>query len=336
MKRTFLILISVLYLQNVLVSQDIHFSNFYSTPLIINPANTGNYIGDWRISTYTRQQKDQGIDVYKTSMLAFDMPVYYYQQMGSIGLIYIHDNSSSNTLLVNKLFLSLAHFIKISANSYLHMGFQIGLVHKKISDGFLSLPDQFDMGTGYFNPNMPTQEVFEKNKFSYLDLNWGVIWSRKTKKVNSEIGLAMFHYNKPEENFLGIRNQLPPRYLIHGFFEINVKNNLYCKPKLLYTNHNKSDELLIGQDIGIRIENAGSKSEFYIGCFYRAGFGKNQDAMLFKTGFDFKSISLGICYDFELPNKNKNRFSKIAFEACIQYTRPSTNLKNKVIPCETF
>jgi hypothetical protein len=36
--------------------QDIHFSQYYASPLSLNPANTGNYDGDWRLMNSYRQQ----------------------------------------------------------------------------------------------------------------------------------------------------------------------------------------------------------------------------------------------------------------------------------------
>ncbi len=317
-------------------SQDVHFSNFYNAPLILNPANTGNYIGNWRLISNYRQQGNSNSDEYKTTTLAFDIPVYYYRQMGSIGIIFINDNSANNTLSVNKVFLSIAHFIKVSSKSYLHMGFQFGFVNKSYSSNNLSFPDQFDMKTGYFNADLPTQEIGETQKLSYLDLNWGLIWSRKSGKFNSEIGVAMFHYNTPNENFTTFENELPARYLSHAYFEINFKNNLYLKPKLLFTYQNMVNELLLGQDFGLRFSNASSIKDINIGVFYRGGFGRNLDALIAKAGFQYKCLNFAICYDFEITNQAISSYQKSAFEISLQYTRPSTSLKNKTIPCETF
>jgi type IX secretion system PorP/SprF family membrane protein len=317
-------------------AQDIHFSNFYNAPLILNPANTGNYIGNWRLIGNYRKQGNSTSDDYKTTTIAFDMPIYYYRQMGSIGVIFINDNSASNTLSVNKVFLSIAQFIKISSKSYLHMGFQFGYVNKKYSLSNLSYPDQFDMTKGYFNPDMPTQEIGEKQSIGYLDLNWGLIWSRKSGKFNSEIGVAMFHYNTPAESFTSFDNQLPARYLSHAYFEINFQNKLYLKPKLLYTYQNKVSELLLGSDLGLRFNNTSPIKDINLGIFYRGGFNKNLDDVIAKAGFHYQSFNFEISYDFEIPNQTISAFTKNAVELSLQYTRPSTSLKNKTIPCETF
>ena len=54
-------------------SQDIHFSQNHLTPLLLNPANTGNYIGNWRLSNIMRTQWKQFSDPgYQTIAFGYD------------------------------------------------------------------------------------------------------------------------------------------------------------------------------------------------------------------------------------------------------------------------
>ena len=49
---TFLLIVTA----NVLKAQDIHFSQYFNSPLSLNPAQTGNFDGNWRIVGNTRDQ----------------------------------------------------------------------------------------------------------------------------------------------------------------------------------------------------------------------------------------------------------------------------------------
>lgn len=316
-------------------AQDIHFSKFYNTPLILNPANTGNYIGNWRTITNYRKQAKDNTNPYTTSTIAFDMPVYYYKQMASIGFIYINDISAENTLHSDKFYLSAAHFLKISKKSYLHIGFQAGYVFKRYSLDYLSFPDQFDMNTGGFNSSLASQENMKTERLSYLDLNWGLIWSRNTENFNSEIGISMFHYNKPNESFNEADNYLPARYILHSYIEKKFDNNLFIKPKILYTYHNKVSEMLIGSDFGLFF-NKNSIKNIHIGAYFRDSFSKNIGSAIISSGLNYKDFNIAVSYDFELSNQNQSNYTKTAFELSIIYIRPSTNVKNKTIPCEMF
>ena len=317
-------------------SQDIHFSKFLSAPLILNPANTTNYHGNWCLISNFRNQGTGTPDPYVTTSVAFDFPVYIKNERAGLGFIWINDKSAQNTLFVNKLYLSSAYFVRISQRSYLHMGLQAGYVHKKFDYNNLTFPDQFDMTSGYFNSDMYTNEVLENSTLSYLDLNWGLIWSYKAPKFTSEIGAAMFHYNTPQESFSTIENRLKPRYVYHAFFEKLFLKNYFIKPKALYVNQNMASELLIGFDTGLLFpENKITKS-FYVGAFFRGGFMRNPDAFIFKTGFNYKNFDISLGYDLEVPGHNLFIYTKNSFELSVSFRRPETNIKNKTIPCSIF
>ncbi len=316
--------------------QDIHFSKFFSAPLILNPANTTNYHGNWNvISNFRNQETDNG-NSYITSTFAFDFPVYIKNERAGIGLIWINDKSSNNTLSVNKIYVSTAYFIKISKKSYLHMGLQAGYVMKKIDFSNITFPDQFDMSIGYFSPDIPSSEIIRSSNLSYLDLNWGLIWSYKTPSFTVEIGTAMFHYNMPVESFANSDNRLKPRYVYHVFIEKLLFNNLFIKPKMLYVYQNKASEFLIGFDTGLLFPESKITKNFYVGTFFRGGLKRNPDAFIVKSGFNYKNFDIAVSYDIGIPGYQFYSYTKNAFELSLSFKRPETNIKNKTIPCSVF
>ncbi len=316
--------------------QDIHFSDYYASPLSLNPANTGNYSGNWRAMGNYRQQGDNIANSYSTATLAYDRPVYILNEKASAGVIYIYDNSANNTLLVNKLYLSAGYFQRISQNSYLHIGLQAGFVHKSLNLNNLTLPDQFDITTGYFNPQMSTQEYFEKKSLFYIDLNWGLIWSRKTTNLNTEIGVAMFHYNVPEEDFTNHSEKLNPRYQVHGMAKKRFLDNFYLKPKALYTLHSKANEFIFGSDIGLILKTNEVLKDFHVGVHYRGGYQRNSDAIIFVTGFIYKDFDIGFAYDLGVSDQKIIKYTGNAFEISLVFTRPETKITERSIPCDIF
>lgn len=332
MKNTLLFIYS-LFIFHFSFSQDIHFSQFYDNPVIINPANTGNFSGNWRFISNFRNQTNSVNSPYKTTTLTFEHPVYYYTEKASVGLIYINDFASDNTLITNKIYLSTAYFRKISRKSYLHLGFQFGYVHKKYSMENLSFPDQFDMGTGLFNPNSQTSEYLENQKKSYLDLNWGLMWSRVTDILKIETGISMFHYNLPNESFFENSQNLPVKFNLHGYLIYTFENDIFLSPKMLYSIQKKASELLIGSDIGYNFEN---NTKVFAGTYFRGGFFRNSDAFIARFGLLYKNFEYSFNYDLELYSKRNNSFSKTAFELVIKYIRPLTEIKKTTIPCEIF
>ena len=70
-------------------AQDIHFSQFYFSPLSLNPANTGNYKGDYRLFGNYRSQWRDISKAYNTFSAGGDFNIYPSNQNVSGGLIFI-------------------------------------------------------------------------------------------------------------------------------------------------------------------------------------------------------------------------------------------------------
>jgi len=327
--------IILLILVNSVKSQDIHFTKFYDAPLILNPANTGNYEGNWRLLNNYRQQGDQVMPYYTTTTIALDHPIYIKSEKASIGFTFIHDNSSVYSFFSNKIYFSSAYFVKTTANSYLHMGLQAGYVFKNVNNNKLSFPDQFDRSIGAFNPNMHTNETMQKQFANYLDLSWGLIYSYVLEKCKIEMGVAMFHYNKPIESFLNEKNRLSPKYSSHVYYQQKLANNYYLKPIMLFAMQNRASELLSGVKAGLKT-NSKTFKDINIGLLYRGGFLRTQDAVITQAGFDFKNYTISVAYDINIMSKKELSYSGNAFEISLTFNRPSTDLGVHKIKCDIF
>ena len=71
-------------------SQDIHFSQYYFSPLSLNPANTGDFLGDYRIAMNYRSQWRDIQKAYKTTSLSGEANIYPANQQTSIGLYFLN------------------------------------------------------------------------------------------------------------------------------------------------------------------------------------------------------------------------------------------------------
>ena len=74
MKKIYLLFI-VLLIQTHLFAQDPHFSQFFASPLTINPANTGNFSGSLRAALNSRTQLPDFNNAYATKTLSLDAPI---------------------------------------------------------------------------------------------------------------------------------------------------------------------------------------------------------------------------------------------------------------------
>ncbi|HND17475.1 MAG TPA: type IX secretion system membrane protein PorP/SprF, partial [Saprospiraceae bacterium] len=64
-----------LFVGNILMAQDIHFTQYNMSPMTLNPALTGNYLGSYRVGGIYRNQWASIIPAYSTPSFFVDAPI---------------------------------------------------------------------------------------------------------------------------------------------------------------------------------------------------------------------------------------------------------------------
>jgi len=316
-------------------SQDIHFSQFYASPLSLNPANTGNYDGDWRVMSNYRSQWKEVTKPYKTNSLGYDRQFYLYNEKISGGAIIINDKSGGANLAVTKIYLSGAYH-KTIAHQNLHGGIQLGYINKSINTGQLTFPNQLNWETGYFDSQIPNHEAGLNDKFSYIDLNAGFAWSYKFKKIEPHAGLALYYINKPKESFLGEDARLPSRKVITAGAKWDI-SKFFLAPDILFMGHNKASEFLLGTKAGYYLPANKLKAKtIYTGIFFRDGISRNSDAFIGVIGMNINNWDIGFSYDYNISDLHVATNYRGAREISVIYTGLNTRLVKKEIPCERY
>jgi type IX secretion system PorP/SprF family membrane protein len=319
-------------------AQDIHFSQFYASPLSLNPAHTGCYNGDWRFMNNYRNQWRSLHVPFRTISAGFDRQFHLYNENFSAGIFILNDQSGNASLKLNKIYLSVAYHKKIQSHT-LHFGIQGGYALRDFSYEKLAFPEQWDMTMGKFNNQLPNNEIILDPKSGCFDLNAGVIWSKKFKGIEPQVGFAVFHINQPQESFLGNSNSLPMRQVAHTDIFIPLGKKFFVVPKALYMSHKKANDMLFGTNFGYylpeRFQYIKLKSVF-TGFYFRDGYKRNSDAAIAIIGVNFFHLDLGFSYDFNISELRQATHSRGAFEISLIYTALSTIPTKITIPCDRF
>lgn len=316
-------------------SQDIHFSQYYFSPLSLNPANTGNYKGPFRVFGNYRSQWRDISSAYNTFSAGGDFNIYPSGQQISGGLIFINDKSGGN-LQVMKIMPSAAIHKKISGYD-VSFGIQPGFVVKSIDFYSHSFPNQFNIGTGTFDNSLPNIENSVVQKFSYLDLNSGCNISKKIGNFEPELSVAFFHLNKPKESFLSNTNKLKVRQAY------NVNLNYYLNDKIILKGHTmyglttKVSDWVSGFNVEyILLKNNFFTNSVFGGFMWRAGINRNSDAGILTAGINYSNYTIGFSYDITMSKLKTAVDNKGAFEIAIIYKAKNTRLNKIEIPCERY
>ncbi len=315
--------------------QDVHFSQYYLSPLSLNPANTGNYRGDYRFFGNYRNQWREINKAYNTMSVGGDMNFFPRNKQYSAGIILINDKSGGN-LQVNKIMGSFARHYKWG-NNKLHLGIQPGMVIKTIDFNANTFPNQLNWTKGSFDNTLPNNEAFSSQVHSYFDLNAGASFSRKMGKVEPEVGLTLFHLTQPNESFFGQNTSLDIRQGYNVALSYSVSNSFILKLHSLYGYTTKASDWVSGANVEyVLSRDAFFENSLFGGLMWRSGIGRNSDAGIATVGMNIGHYTLGFSYDITFSTLKTAVNSRGAFELAFIYRAKSTRLVKKLIPCERY
>ena len=297
-------------------AQDLHFSQFFNSPLTTNPANTG-FIpdGDYRLGINYRNQWSSVMAIpYKTMSAFGDMQLMQKEDnsgwMGLGGVI-LHDVAGSGNLTSTKIYGSIAYHQMINSGSLLSLGFNVGWANKQINVTNLKFPDQFD--GKFFDNHIPTSVVLADNNINYLDIQTGLNYAYfPTDKIYLNAGFSAWHINRPRESFFnsspGIDNRVPVRYI--GFLNgsLMVNDQWILNPNAYFTMEAKSHELVLGMNAHYNLSGDGDKV-LIAGFYYRLG-----DAAIPMVGLGYKDLTFTFSYDATISTLKDYNNTRGAFE----------------------
>lgn len=325
------VLLSALALAGISLAgwaQDVHFTQYFTSPLTLNPAHTGLTQNDWRLSANFRTQwYSVSSNPYISGTVAFDIPTLRGKlpegDALGVGLIGLYDRSGTGGLQNTTVGLSVAYHKALGAEKQhtLSLGVQGYMVQKSIQFEKLIFGDQFD-------PNQPggylrdiSQESFGNADLTYPDFNVGLMYSgRINEKATMYAGFGYYHLSRPEEKFLnsGTAVKINSRYSAYlgGSFEMNENTVAYLSA--MYQKQGPASEFLIGGAAGF-IMNPGHdeytrNTVFYLGAWYRYG-----DAIAPYVGFEWSKMKIGFSYDVTLSSAQNMTGGQGAYEVSVIY-----------------
>jgi type IX secretion system PorP/SprF family membrane protein len=345
MKKFFLFLFFLMSFFQILTAQDKHFTQFYASPLNLNPALTGNFEGKYRVGTIYRDQWRQVLDnPIKTFALGadlrFDAPGKSNRDDAfGLGLMFFNDKVSVVDFSTTQIALSMAYHkaLGTEARQFLTLGIQAGLTQRNVTYESLNFHDEFDGTTGYV---LGTGERLPTNNFSFTDYNVGLNYSAKIGRSGSIFaGAALHHFTRPVISFFGNEGEGDRMHMtVSGQFSASIPlrrdNRVSLSPRVLFSRQGPHLEVNAGANIRTALGQYGSTA-IHFGSWVRPvrnskGFGN--DAIVALLGIEFNNVLVGLSYDLNLRALQAKQ-RQTAFEISIAYLG---NYENEEILCPKF
>ncbi len=333
-------------------SQDIHFSQFYMSPLNLNPAMTGVMNGNIRLTGNYRNQwasvlRDKSFRTYSVS---YDQRVAVGRNdfFGVGGTVW-GDKAGDAGFATQTGKLSFSYSKKIAGYrdkaSYVVVGAEGGAAQRSIDFLNLRWGTQHN-GSGGFDPTLSSNETsFGNTNFVFADLAAGLLlFNVVNKNTNYYIGGAYHHLNRPNQAFSGsdiagvfVRNTdlIFTRITVHAGGEFPIAPNLGALPGIIYMKQGPAFQINGGNSFRFTLnDNPGEYQAFQVGVWARiasredastagtpgaSSGGVLMDAAILSARFDFNDISLGFSYDVNVSPLRAASNGQGAFEFSLQY-----------------
>ncbi len=317
-------------------AQDIHFSQFYMSPLNLNPAMTGVVNGGQRVIVNYRNQwaGALGSSAYNTYSSSYDRRLAVGQDdyFGVGGTLW-GDVAGETNFGSTQARMSFSFSKKIAGTRkqahYVSFGADAGFTQRRVRQGDFRWLTQVD-ANAEFCPGCGAGETIPNTNITYPDLSGGLIWfSTLGERKSIYVGVAMHHLNQPNVSFLNQEENLFSRLTAHIGGEFPINNKVSVKPNFIYMSQGPHKELNVGASVRFKNKSKNStfnsdfEQFFELGAWYRVGnkieVGVHSDAIILAARIDYDVYGIGLSYDYNVSALSQSSPGNGSFELSLSY-----------------
>jgi type IX secretion system PorP/SprF family membrane protein len=332
--RKYLLFIFCTVIAGSIQAQDPHFSQFFASPLTLNPAFTGKFDGTWRLAANHRDQWPSIPKAYVTTSASFDFPILKNKipegDVFGIGLSGVSDASANSQLKLNYGSVSLSYHKALDEDGYntKGAGFQ-GTYSSMMLD--VSKLNFEDMLTQNGFTGTTSDVLTNGNNQSYFDVNAGLLFSGSTNGENNYyVGASMYHINRPKVSFKDKNWFMSGRVTVHAGGTFFLSDVVSLSTSVIHQMQNKASETTLGGAFGLNANSDNANpTNVYLGSWMRIN-----DAIIPYIGLEFGGLRIGATYDVNISSLKAATGNRGGSEISIIYIRRPVETKG--IPCPRF
>jgi type IX secretion system PorP/SprF family membrane protein len=280
---------------------DIHFSQFYETTILRNPALTGVFAGNYKLGVYYRSQWSSVTNPYETVLFNAEYRISlsrFTDDFLSLGILGYSDKAGEIDQRITAFYPAINYNKSLNPdnNSYLSFGFAAGYVQYSFDPSKATFNNQFQNGT--FDPNNPSLETLPGPKRNIADLGAGINYNLSPGKTNEAtyiIGVSCYHINQPVFSYYNSSDRTENiRINLNAAMARELNENVLLQVHANISQQGAYSEFIGGGLVGWRSTDVYSEPLFqiYAGLMYRYN-----DAFIPVIKIRYKSMSFGLSYD---------------------------------------
>ncbi|WP_448699144.1 PorP/SprF family type IX secretion system membrane protein [Mucilaginibacter sp. AW1-3] len=312
-------------------AQDPHFSQYYASPLTLNPANTGFFDGDARIAVNERQQWWNVGYNYNTTSVSSDVKLFKERipefDTFAAGISGIFEKSLNGALQSNYLSLSSAYHKSLGyeGSHRVGLGIQLNYTNKYFDYTKLSFASQYN--GKFFDPTVPVSFDYSDLQAKYFDINAGILYAFHSERANLYAGASLYHINQPNETlFNAAGSTLPMRKTVHAGGEVILAESSSVLFSGYYSKQGYADDSMYGGAYCLKTVSRDNVAlNLYLGMWYRSNY-----TVTPYIGADLQNFSLGVNYG--VSSGSDIAFSPNTFEVSLIYRFKANTILSSLCP----
>ena len=336
MRNTVLLLILLSSLLSA-KAQDPNFSQFFASPLTLNPALTGKFEGVVRVAGNYRNQWPTINNAYTTYTASIDAGILKnkipeFDQFG-VGVLGFSDKSGNGALQNNAIAFSTSYHKSLDENGYsqLGLGFQGAFVSKTLNTQGLHFTDMLraDGWTGITEESFAGKDL----SVSYFDMNVGLLYNGTTDGSNNYyIGGSAYHITRPKENFSQGEYILDPRITFQAGGRLPLAEYNAVHFSAIHSRQANAVNTVIGGAYMMNVnQDPQNPTNLYFGSWFRLG-----DAVIPYIGLEYGSFHIGATYDVNTSSLKPGSNMRGGAEFSLIYIKKPYDPYAKSVTCPRF
>lgn len=324
-------------------SQDVHYTQFFTNPLILNPAQTGYYDGNYRIGFNFKAQwpwaTSQSVYNYHTESPYVDFSFGEKKlKVGwfGAGFNFLNDQAGDGRLTYRRFSASLAYHQAFDKDHryILSLGFGASYILRTVDFSKFYFNNQWVDDEG-FNFTIDPNEPWKKESFGMWDMNAGLNFGAQVSDmVRLDVGFSMLHLNRPRHSFYNQNERLGFRYQASAGSGLKINERMTLDVNAYYTYQKQASEILFGALYGYGLYDGSRRVShmLYAGMYYRV-----KDALTPVVGYRFKTLRLLLSYDVTLSKLVQSARANGGPELSLVYVgKWSREFNGKKVYCPRF
>lgn len=280
------------------LAQDAHLSQFYSSPLNINPASAGNFDGKFRFSSNYRVQWADFNNAFATTTLTGEGPLLLnkFNDATRISLGSVLINDATGNGLLSKQTMAIGIAVKQYLDPDLYHSIAVGMQGSYSRVGLNASKAEFEDELSPTGFDLSTAETLFINgaRNSNFDFNVGLQYNGYfANGILLYTGASAYNLNRSSISLLDPSVKSPIRYNINfgGYKSLGSKSYIHISSQ--YQRQSSFQEIIYGGAFEFILVNKKTlNTSAYLGMWFR-----NMDFIIPYIGLDWNQFRLGFSYD---------------------------------------